>query len=101
MTSADGPEGSEDGETPAKEGSADSGRTADGEVSEGAGELAGAEVPDEGAADSGRTADAGTPEDAGVTGKRAGSAGEGSASEDAEGTATAPGADAPRTPKLP
>ncbi|MFJ8136969.1 D-alanyl-D-alanine carboxypeptidase [Streptomyces sp. NPDC096013] len=79
VTSADGAEGSEDGEA-----RGDSERPADAEVSEDAGKLAGAEVSDEGTADSGRTADADTPEDAEATGKPAGSAGGSSASGDAE-----------------
>ncbi|MFF6985222.1 D-alanyl-D-alanine carboxypeptidase [Streptomyces sp. NPDC010273] len=99
VTSADGAEGPEDGKTPAKKDSAASERTADAEVSEDAGELAGSEVTDEGAEGSARVADARTSEHTDepteATGKRAGSAGESSASEDAEGTATAPAVDDP------
>ncbi|MGR3870565.1 D-alanyl-D-alanine carboxypeptidase [Streptomyces graminifolii] len=99
VTSADGAEGSEDGKTPAKEDSADSERTADAEVPEDAGELAGSEMTDEGAQGSARVADAGTSENTDepteATGKRAGTAGESSASEDAEATATAPAVDDP------
>ncbi|WP_443057371.1 D-alanyl-D-alanine carboxypeptidase [Streptomyces sp. NBC_00696] len=99
VTSADGTEGPADGKTPAKEDSADSERTADAEVSEDAGELTGSEVTDKGAEDSARVADAGTSENTDkptdTTGKRAGSAGESSASEDAEATATAPAVDDP------
>ncbi|MFJ2888625.1 D-alanyl-D-alanine carboxypeptidase [Streptomyces sp. NPDC087305] len=99
VTSADGTEGSADGKTPAKEDSADSERTADAEVSEDAGELTGSEPTDKGAEDSARVADAGTSENTDkptdATGKRAGSAGESSASEDAEATATAPAVDDP------
>ncbi|MFE2882966.1 D-alanyl-D-alanine carboxypeptidase [Streptomyces sp. NPDC059272] len=99
VTSADGAEGPEDGKTPAKEDSADSERTADAEVPEDAGELTGSEMTDEGAQGSARVADAGTSENTDepteATGKRAGTAGESSASEDAEATATAPAVDDP------
>ncbi|WP_407078177.1 D-alanyl-D-alanine carboxypeptidase [Streptomyces sp. NPDC001642] len=99
VTSADGTEGPADGKTPAKKDSAASERTADAEVSEDARELTGSEVTDEGAEGSARVADAGTSENTDepteATGKRAGSAGESSASEDAEATATAPAVDDP------
>ncbi|WP_369189642.1 D-alanyl-D-alanine carboxypeptidase [Streptomyces sp. R08] len=99
VTSADGTEGPADGKTPAKEDSAESERTADAEVPEDAGELTGSEMTDEGAEGSARVADAGTSENTDkptdTPGKRAGSAGENSASEDAEATATAPAVDDP------
>ncbi|WP_420311033.1 D-alanyl-D-alanine carboxypeptidase [Streptomyces sp. YS-B37] len=99
VTSADGTEGPADGKTPAKKDSTASERTADAEVSEDAGELTGSEMTDEGTEGSARVADAGTSENTDepteATGKRAGGAGESSASEDAEAPATAPAVDDP------
>ncbi|WP_328829886.1 D-alanyl-D-alanine carboxypeptidase [Streptomyces sp. NBC_00252] len=99
VTSADGTEGPADGKTPAKKDSTASERTADAEVSEDAGELTGSEMTDEDAQGSARVADAGTSENTAepteATGKRAGTAGESSTSEDAEATATAPAVDDP------